>query len=105
MQRARRWIALGLLLAAPVVPAQKLLAQGVPAQNQTAPAVTPAAAPPLTPPAAPAATPNHKSHKVQKVQKVQKELVLPPLPSGPLSQMPMDQFQRRPPKSASRTDC
>jgi len=53
MQRARRWIALGLFAAAPVVPAQKLLAQGVPAQNQTAPAVTPAAAPPLTPPAAP----------------------------------------------------
>jgi hypothetical protein len=98
MQRARRWIALGLLLAAPVVPAQKLLAQGVPAQNQTAPAVTPAAAPPLTPPAAPAATPNHKSHKVQKVQKVQKELVLPPLPSGPLSQMPMDQIPATPAK-------
>ncbi|MGC9988814.1 MAG: hypothetical protein ABSC07_09545 [Terriglobales bacterium] len=98
MQRARRWIALGLLLAAPVVPAQKLLAQGVPAQNQASPAVTPAAAPPLTPPAAPAATPNHKSHKVQKVQKVQKELVLPPLPSGPLSQMPMDQIPATPAK-------
>jgi len=60
---------LGLLLAAPVVPAQKLLAQGVPAQNQTAPAVTPAAAPPLTPPAAPAATPNHKSTKFRRFRK------------------------------------
>jgi hypothetical protein len=69
MPRTRRWIALGLLLAAPV-----LLAQ------------TPAQAP------APTTTRHHKSHKTQT------QLVLPPLPSGPLSQLPMDQIPATPAK-------
>jgi hypothetical protein len=41
--------------------------------------------------AAPAA-PHHKSHKTQK------QLVLPPLPRGPLSQLPMDQIPSTPAK-------
>jgi hypothetical protein len=67
MPRTRRWIGLGLLLAAPV-----LLAQ--------------------TPATAPTTTPRHKSHKTQT------PVVLPPLPSGPLSQLPMDQIPATPAK-------
>lgn len=74
MHCTRRWMALGLLLAAPVLPAQNLL-------TQTAP-----------PAAAPATTRHHKSHKTQK------QLVLPPLPRGPLSQLPMDQTPPMPAK-------
>jgi hypothetical protein len=70
MPRTRRWIGLGILLAAL---AQIALAQ--------------AAAP------APTAAPHHKSH-----HKTQKPLVLPPLPSGPLSQLPMDQIPPTPAK-------
>ncbi|HEX7425112.1 MAG TPA: hypothetical protein VF311_14675 [Terriglobales bacterium] len=69
MPRTRRWIALGLLLAAPV-----LLAQ------------TPAQAPAQT------TTPHRKSHKTQT------QVVLPPLPRGPLSQLPMDQLPATPAK-------
>ncbi len=68
MPRTRRWIALGLLLAAPL-----LLAQ-TPAQ-----------------PAHPSA-PHRKSHKAPT------PLVLPPLPGGPLSQLPMDQIPATPAK-------
>ena len=68
-----RWIGLGILLAAPVLPAQTGVAQ--------------TAAP------APTATRHHKSH-----HKTQKPLVLPPLPSGPLSQVPMDQIPPTPAK-------
>jgi hypothetical protein len=57
---------LGLLLAAPV-----LTAQTVPDQSVSPPAATPARDP----------------VKVQKQQ-----VILPPMPSGPLSQMPMDQI-------------
>jgi hypothetical protein len=74
MPRTRKWIALGLLLAAPVLLAQTALVQ------------TPAQA------AAPTTTRHHKSHKTQK------QLVLPPLPSGPLSQLPMDQIPATPAK-------
>ena len=42
---------------------------------------------------APTATRHHKSH-----HKAQKALVLPPLPSGPLSQLPMDQIPSTPAK-------
>jgi hypothetical protein len=73
MPRTRRWIALGLWLAAPVLLAQT-------------------AAPVAAPATAPTATPHHKSHKTQK------QLVLPPLPSGPLSQLPMDQIPPTPAK-------
>jgi len=75
MSRARRRIALGLLLAAPVLLAQTALAQ----------TTDPAAAPTTT-------TPHLKSRKTQK------QVVLPPLPSGPLSQLPMDQIPPTPAK-------
>jgi len=65
---------LGLFLAAPVLLAQNLLAQ------------TAAQAP------APNATLHHKSHKAQQ------QVVLPSLPSGPLSQLPMDQIPATPAK-------
>ncbi len=68
MPRTRRWIASGLLLATPL-----LLAQ-TPAQ-----------------PAHPTA-PHRKSHKAPT------PLVLPPLPGGPLSQLPMDQIPATPAK-------
>lgn len=68
MPRTRRWIALGLLLAAPLLYAQT----AAPATHST--------------------TPHRKSHKAQK------QLVLPPLPSGPLPQVPMDQLPAMPAK-------
>ena len=64
---------MGLLLAAPLLLAQTALAQ------TTAQAAAPA-------------TPHHKSHKTQK------PVVLPPLPRGPLSQLPMDQLPPSPAK-------
>ena len=70
-------MALGLLLAAPVLFAQTALAQTAPQSAATA---------------APPATPHHKSRKAQK------PVVLPPLPSGPLSQLPMDQLPPTPAK-------
>jgi hypothetical protein len=75
MSRTRKWIALGLVLAAPA-----MLAQSLPVQT---------AAQPAAQPAAPATTPHHKSHKTQKAPS---PVVLPPLPAGPLSQLPMDQI-------------
>ena len=77
MLYARRRMALGILLAAPVLLAQTALAQTAPQSAATA--------------AAPA-TPHHKSRKAQK------PVVLPPLPSGPLSQLPMDQLPPTPAK-------
>jgi hypothetical protein len=74
MLRTRRWFALGLMLA-PGFLAPALLAQTQ--AGETAP---------------PAATPHHRSHKTQK------PLVLPPLPSGPLRQLPMDQIPPTPAK-------
>ncbi|MGD0508883.1 MAG: hypothetical protein ABSA27_13850 [Terriglobales bacterium] len=71
MSRTRKWIVLGLVLAAPAT-----LAHSLPAQTDAQPA-------------APATTPHHKSHKTQKAPN---PVVLPPLPSGPLSQLPMDQI-------------
>jgi hypothetical protein len=68
MWRTRRWIALGFLLAAPFLYAQTAA------------------------PAAHSATPRRKSHKTQT------PLVLPPLPSGPLRQLPMDQLPATPAK-------
>jgi hypothetical protein len=68
MSRTRRWIALGLLLATPLLYAQTAA------------------------PAAHSTTPRRKSHKAKK------PLVLPPLPSGPLPQVPMDQLPAAPAK-------
>ena len=65
-----RGIALGLLLAVPVLFAQN-----------------------LTPSTPPTAT-HHRHHKSHKTP----PLVLPPLPSGPLSQLPMDQIPATPAK-------
>lgn len=70
MPRTRRWIALGLLLAAPLLYAHAQT--GAPATHPT--------------------TPRRKSHKAPK------PLVLPPLPSGPLLQVPMDQLPAMPAK-------
>src|ERR1039457_6185794 len=74
MSRTRRRIALGLLLAGPVLLAQTALSQTT------------------DPAAAPTTTPHLKSHKTQK------QVVLPALPSGPLSQLPMDQIPPTPAK-------
>jgi len=84
MPRGRGWIVFELLLAAPVLLASTTLAQSAPAQ--TAPTQTPPK------PAAPKAPIHHKSHKAEK------PLVLPPLPSGPLSQLPMDEIPTTPAK-------
>jgi len=73
MLRKRRLIALGLLLVILGLSAPALLAQ----TDQAA---------------APAAPPHHRTHKAQK------PLVLPPLPSGPLHQVPMDQLPTTPAK-------
>jgi len=101
MQYERRWIAVGLLLAAPVLFAQD------PAQNQAPPNQAPqqgpqnqspvnqapqAGAPPGAPGTASPTAAQAKTHKVQK------ELVLPPLPGGPLPQLPMDQIPATPAK-------
>jgi hypothetical protein len=77
MAKVQNWIALGVLVAAPAFYVSALHAQ------ETAP------------PAAPAAAPHHKSHKAPKAQK---PVELPPLPGGPLSQLPMDQIPTTPAK-------
>lgn len=74
MLPTRRWIAFGFSLAAPVFLAQSLLAQ------ESAPS-----------------TPIHHHHH-HKSHKTVKPLVLPPLPSGALSQLPMDQMPATPAK-------
>jgi hypothetical protein len=94
MSRTRKWIVLGLVLAAPILPVQSLLAQGVaarPAPAAAQPAAPATAAPTTAAPttATPATTPHHKVHKTQNTLK---PVELPPLPSGPLSQLPMDQI-------------
>jgi hypothetical protein len=67
MLSTRRWIVFGFSLAAAICLAQSLLAQE--------------SAPPAT-----THRPHHKSHKAAK------PVVLPPLPGGPLRQLPMDQI-------------
>jgi hypothetical protein len=68
MPRTRRWIALSILLATPLLYAQT----AVPATHST--------------------TPHRRFHRAQK------PLVLPPLPPGPLLQVPMDQLPAMPAK-------
>src|SRR5208282_5097203 len=93
MPRTRRWIALGFLLATPVLLAQTS-APAPPAAPTPAPAATSTPAPPAAPTSTATPTPQHKSHKT----KPPKQLVLPPLQSGPLSQLPMDQIPATPAK-------
>ncbi len=93
MPRTRRWIALGLLLATPVLLAQTS-APAPPAAPTPAPTATSAPAPAAAPTSTATPTPQHKSRKA----KPPKTLVLPPLQSGPLSQLPMDQIPATPAK-------
>jgi hypothetical protein len=76
MASTHRWIASGLLLASSALLVPALAGQDV----------TPAAAPRV------ASVPRHKSHKAPK------PVVLPPMPAGPLSQLPMDQIPAAPAK-------
>ena len=78
MQCTRKWMFFGLLLAAPI-----LFAQTGPDQS-------------TAPDAAATTTPPHSSHKTQKQE--QKPVVLPQMPDGPLSQLPMDQIPPTPAK-------
>jgi hypothetical protein len=87
MPRTRRWMALGILLVSPV-----LIAQTAVAPATDAPKVQPGAQTKAPNNIPTHAHPHHKSHKVQK------PLVLPPLPNGPLSQLPMDQIPPTPAK-------
>jgi hypothetical protein len=73
MLPTRRWIGLGFSLAAPV-----LLAQGLLSQDS-------------------APTPTTRHHHRKSHQTV-KPVVLPPLPGGPLKQLPMDQIPPSPAK-------
>jgi hypothetical protein len=77
MPRTHRWIAIGLLAACP-----SLVAQTGSAQSSAPFAGQPVISRPRP----------HKAHKAVK------PLVLPPLPSGPLSQLPMDQIPSAPAK-------
>jgi hypothetical protein len=80
------WIVSGVLLAAPV-----LLAQTA---SPAAPTGAPTAVPSATPTSAAPPVTHHKSHN--KPQPA--PMVLPPLPSGPLRQLPMDQIPATPAK-------
>ena len=91
MPRTRRWFALGFLLATPVLLAQTS-APAPPAAPT--PAATSKPAPAAAPTSTATPTSQHKSHKA----KPPKPLVLPPLQSGPLSQLPMDQIPATPAK-------
>jgi hypothetical protein len=99
MPRISSWIVFGLMSAAPVLVAQNT---GQPAAQPSAPDAKPSAAQasPATPArpgstAASSATAKHrKPHKVEPPPPI----VLPPLPSGPLSQLPMDQIPSTPAK-------
>jgi hypothetical protein len=89
-------MALGLLLVAPFLPAQKPAVQNAASTTDVAGASgLPLPSQPARKPVAAAASP-HKSRKAKKEK--EKELVLPPLPSGPLSQLPMDQIPATPAK-------
>jgi hypothetical protein len=103
MLRRRGSVALWLLLAAPTVFAQTAASPtAVAAPTASAPtAADPSTAgstaegPAATPPVTSAAT-HRVAHKTQKP--IPKALELPPMPSGPLSQLPMDQIPAAPAK-------
>jgi hypothetical protein len=86
MPCAHRWVVLGLFLAAPIL---------VVAQTAATPTQTPAAAPTPSPAVTPSAPRHHKSHKSHTTTT---QIALPPLPSGPLSQLPMEQIPATPAK-------
>ena len=75
-----------------VFAASAVLAQTAPAPAGTTPGQV--NAPPATPGTAPKPKPHRQLHKVQTPAPV----VLPPMPDGPLSQMPMDQIPPTPAK-------
>jgi hypothetical protein len=84
-------------MAAPALFAQTPTVQAAPTgQAAPTPAAPTAAGATTTPPVTSATTP-HSPHKSQKAQ-VPKPIELPPLPSGPLSQLPMDQIPAAPAK-------
>jgi hypothetical protein len=85
MAGTHRWIGMGLLLASAALSAPALAGQ-----QDAAPAAGPAASPAV------ASVPHHKSHKAAKP--APKPVVLPPMPAGPLSQLPMDQIPAAPAK-------
>ena len=68
-----KWCALGLTLAAPVFFVNGLRAQSAEADD-------------------PPTAPQPQNHRIQK------QVILPPMPSGPLSQLPMDQIPATPAK-------
>src|SRR5271155_4478928 len=84
-----RMIAMGLLLAAPALFAQNSTSTSTP----TLPNLT-AQTPAAKTPAAPAGT--HRRH--HKTKKAPTPVVLPPMASGPLRQLPMDQIPASPAK-------
>ena len=84
-----RMIAMGLLLAAPALLAQNSTSTS----TSTLPNLT-AQTPAAKTPAAPVGT--HRRH--HKTKKAPTPVVLPPMPSGPLRQLPMDQIPATPAK-------
>jgi hypothetical protein len=98
MPRTHRWIALGFWLVSAV-----LIARTASAQTGTPQTATPPQAVDQTNVQAKAQTntqtsAQHATHPRHKSHKTPKPLVLPPLPSGPLSQLPMDQIPPTPAK-------
>jgi hypothetical protein len=77
MPLSRRWMDLTLVAAVPLFVVATALAQDVAAPTDTTP---------------PPVVHHHKHHKAQK------PLILPPLPGGPLSQVPMEQIPSSPAK-------
>lgn len=78
MAGTHRWIAAGLLLASVPLVVPSAAGQDAAPASHAAPTVVRAS--------------HHKSHKAPK------PLVLPPMPAGPLSQLPMDQIPAAPAK-------
>ena len=94
-----RWFVLAVVLAARVILAQSVAAPAGPDSNPT-----PAANPPVAPSHKTTTEPDAAHHKPHKTtpqvvsHKAPPPVVLPAMPSGPLSQMPMDQIPPTPAK-------